>query len=235
MMRIFCEKVVLPFLECNTARQAVRIKNINDQMTLGRRGEKRSTNPASNKTNFTPLSKKSTTPVQKDPDADEANNSVLIMSTIHPVEYLGTPPPSNMPSSGRLEIQEIPTRRMDDEVSDQLDIQEIPTKRMDGKASGPLEIQKIPTRRMDDEEAIQAELEGGSSPAEGMDQELPVLEMEGQQVTSTPNLTPESTPTKKTAQSLPVPHFLSGHSAVPPCPDAADFLESPAARRRPHY
>ena len=105
MMKIFCEKVVLPFLECNTARQAVRIKNINDQMTLGRRGEKRSTNPASNKTNFTPKPKKITTPVQIDSDTDEANNSILIMSTIHPVEYLGTPPPSNTPSSGRLEIQ----------------------------------------------------------------------------------------------------------------------------------
>ena len=175
------------------------------------------------------------TPVQKDPDADEANSSVLIMSTIHPVEYMGTPLSHNTPSSGRLKIQEVRTRRMDDEASGRQEIQDIPTRRMNVEASGQLEIQDIPTRRMDAQEVVknQTGLEGGSSPAKGMDgdsQELLAPGMKGQQFTSTPNLTPVSSPTKQTAlqytaQAPPVSHFLPVHSAVPMCPDAADFLE----------
>ena len=101
MLSIFWKNVFLPFMESDSNRQALRINAINEQMTQGRRGEKRTMNPASNKTKYTPKSKKTQVEAELeeaewDDDMEEVipqgdqqlGDSLLLLSTLHPPALL---------------------------------------------------------------------------------------------------------------------------------------------------
>ena len=103
MLSIFWKNVFLPFMESDSNRQALRINAINEQMTQGRRGEKRTMNPASNKTKYTPKSKKTQVEAELeeaewDDDMEEVipqgdqqlGDSILLLSTLHPPALLGS-------------------------------------------------------------------------------------------------------------------------------------------------
>ena len=125
----FMEEVFTPFLERESSRCAPEIKTINDMMVLGKRGEKRNLDPTTSKTNHTPKYKKviqtcadSDSEMEFDSESDteavdipqsdqQLSESVLLHSTLHPSEYLGTPP--SYPC--RLEIDQIPAQGMESE------------------------------------------------------------------------------------------------------------------------
>ena len=133
----FMEEVFTPFLEKESDRCALEIKMINEMMILGKRGEKRTYDSTASKTSFTPKYKKvipleagtvtdSDSEIEVDSDSDtnsegagdipqsdqQLSESVLLHSTLHPIEYLGTPPCSPR----RLEIEEKSARGMDSEA-----------------------------------------------------------------------------------------------------------------------
>ena len=121
MMKTFSQKVFLPFLEANSNLHAIRIKSINEQMRQGgRRGQKRPTNPASNKTKFTPKSKRAQMETELEesehedgmedviPQSDQQlGDSILLLSTLHPPAMIGSPLSS-------LELEEFPTEMFEE-------------------------------------------------------------------------------------------------------------------------
>ena len=60
MVQIFSDKIFIPYFERETDAKGLKIKEINEQMCLGRRGEKRTMNPASS-AKSRPQAKKMTT------------------------------------------------------------------------------------------------------------------------------------------------------------------------------
>ena len=195
MTSVFYDDVFLPFLEKNSDIKASLIKKLNEQIRQGKRGEKRQ-NPTGSKTNFTPHAKKTqfevdienievndeTIEEESDVESDlnqvipqgdqQLSESVLILSTIHPPNLLGTPKSSPC----RLEMEDQLTTGM----------------------------------------AVEA-----------LTAMMAVPGLDGQHTTSTPNLTPVSSPTRQptthtTLSALPAPSFLP----VTMCPGAADFMES---------
>ena len=60
MVQIFAEKIFIPYFERETLAKGLKIIEINEQMCLGRRGEKRTMNPASS-AKLRPKAKKTTT------------------------------------------------------------------------------------------------------------------------------------------------------------------------------
>ena len=132
MTSVFYNEVFLPFLEKNSDFKASMIKKLNDQVRQGKRGEKRQ-NPTCSKTNFPPHAKKAQfdndvenmevndqTLEEKsyeDPDLNQVipqgdqqlSESVLILSTIHPLNLLRIP----RSSPCRLEIEDQNATGMD--------------------------------------------------------------------------------------------------------------------------
>ena len=160
-LRKFIDEVFNPFLERESRRLASEIRNINDLMILEKRGTKRTMDPTTSKTNQTPRYKKIITAetdletdldnemeldegrskndqveVQSDlediPQSDQQlSESMLLHSTLHPIEYIGTPPSSPR----RLEEEKQPATGMEAEAmrrsDDGLEGDGIPSRRMD--------------------------------------------------------------------------------------------------------
>ena len=139
ILQKFCNELFIPFFESESMRLAPRIKSLNDQMIEGgRRGEKRTMQPNSSRTKSTPQAKKLIA-VQFESDTDvsdgetdvfqiipqgdqQLSDSLLLHSTHHPPEYLGTPESSpsrqaivNLPAGG-MDRQELPAGGMDFQV-----------------------------------------------------------------------------------------------------------------------
>ena len=135
-MRTFYDKVFAPYLEGMSRERALKIVDINNMMSLEKRGTKRTMNQTT-RTQFTPQQKKKTpmseSGTESIPEGDQQlSDSILLLSTIHPPALLAGLGASRLEDE-EITLGEIPASGMEDEQATPLSIEVLPATGRDGE------------------------------------------------------------------------------------------------------